>query len=323
MLEIDLLVVPGSGPVGVAATVDLAEAMVRSRTGGGAPVDVRVVGGEGGAVTLRGGMSIPAVPLSEAGPARPWVVIPGIGESGATEIERRLNERELLRAAEWVGLRAGEGSRVAASCTGTFVAAEAGVLHERAVTTTWWLAGLFAARYPRCRVDADRMVVRDGPVITAGAALGHVDLLLAIVEEEFDATTAHAVSSRIAVAPRISQTPFRRSTVYRDLDPDLVAVEHYVLDHLDQPIRLDELAAAAHMSSRTLARRVHAATGLSPIRFVQRIKVESALDLLRDPHRSVTEVAHAIGLADASTLNRLLRRTTGQPPGRFRAVADR
>lgn len=323
MLEIDLLVVPGSGPVGVAATVDLSEAMARSRTGGGAPVDLRVVGGEDGTVTLRGGMSIPAVPLSEAGPARPWVVIPGIGESGATEIERRLNEREMLSAAEWVGLRAGEGSRVAASCTGTFVAAEAGVLHERAVTATWWLAGLFAARYPRCRVDADRMVVRDGPVITAGAALGHVDLLLAIVEEEFGATTAHAVSSRIAVAPRISQTPFRRSTVYRDLDPDLVAVEHYVLDHLDQPIRLEQLAAAAHMSSRTLARRVHAATGLSPIRFVQRVKVESALDLLRDPHRSVTEVAHAIGLADASTLNRLLRRTTGQPPGRFRAVADR
>ncbi|WP_083884431.1 GlxA family transcriptional regulator [Nocardia higoensis] len=323
MLAIDLLVVPGSGPVGVAATVDLAEAIVRSHTGGGASVDVRVVGGEAGTVALRGGMSIPAVPLSDTGPARPWVVIPGIGESGATEIERRLNERELVRAAEWVGLRAGEGVNVAASCTGTFLAAEAGVVDDRTVTTTWWLAGLFAARYPRCRVDADRMVVRDGPLRTAGAALGHVDLLLAIVEDEFGAATAHAVSSRIAVAPRISQTPFRRSTVCRDLDPDLVAVERYVLDHLDKPIRLDDLAAAARMSPRTLTRRVHAATGLSPIRFVQRVKVESALDLLRDPHRSVTEVAHAIGLADASTLNRLLRRTTGQPPGRFRAAAER
>ncbi|WP_084495290.1 GlxA family transcriptional regulator [Nocardia shimofusensis] len=323
MLEIDLLVVPGSGPVGVAATVDLAEAITRSHTGAHASVDVRVVGGDIGTIALRGGMSIPAIPLSDTGPARPWVVVPGIGESGATEVERRMNDPELRAAAAWLAAGSEGGSRVAASCTGTFLAAEAGVLHERTVTTTWWLAGLFAARYPRCRVDADRMLIRDGPALTAGAALGHVDLLLAIIEDEFGPAIAGIVSSRIAVAPRISQTPFRRSAVYRDLDPDLVTVERYVLDHLDQPIRLDELAAAAHMSSRTLARRVHAATGLSPIRFAQRIKVESALDLLRDPHRSVTEVAHAVGLADATTLNRLLRRTTGQPPGRFRTATAR
>lgn len=318
MLAIDLLVLPGSGPVGVATTVDLAEALTRSRTDGSRSVDLRVVGGDGGAVALRGGMSIPAIPLAETGSARPWVVIPGIGVSGATEVERRLNDHEVRAAAKWVASGARGGSRIAASCTGTFLAAEAGVLSDRTVTTTWWLAGVFAARYPRCRVDADRMLVRDGPVLTAGAALGHVDLLLALIEEEFGSTTAHAVSSRIAVAPRISQTPFRRSTVYRELDPDLVTVERYVLDHLDQPIRLAELAAAARLSSRTLTRRVQGATGLSPIQFVQRIRVETALDLLRDPHRSVTEVAHAVGLADASTLHRLLRRTTGQPPGWFR-----
>ncbi|WP_083889247.1 GlxA family transcriptional regulator [Nocardia pneumoniae] len=319
MLSIDVLVVPGSGPVGVAATVDIAEALTRSHALAQEPaVDVRIVGGTNGAIALRGGLSVPATPLSETGPARPWVVIPGIGDSGATEIERRLGERDARAAAQW--LADAGASRIAASCTGTFLAAEAGVLAGRNVTTTWWLAGLFARRYPACHVDADRMLVRDGPVITAGAALGHVDLLLALIEESFGSATAQTVASRIAVAPRVSQTPFRRSAVYREVDPDLAAIEKFVLERLDRPIRLTELAAATHLSTRTLARRIQATTGLSPIQFVQRIKVEAALDLLRDPNRSVADVAQAIGLADASTLNRLLRRTTGHPPGSFRSA---
>ncbi|WP_054812029.1 GlxA family transcriptional regulator [Nocardia arizonensis] len=315
----DLLVLPGSGPLGVAATVDLAEALARSRHTGHRPaVDIRVVGGDGGTVALRGGLSVSATPLSEAGSARPWIVIPGIGCSAATEIERRLAEPDVRAASRW--LADARGSRIAASCTGTFLAAEAGVLADRNVTTTWWLAGVFARRYPTCRVDADRMLVRDPPVITAGAALGHVDLLLAIVDEVLGSAVASSVSARIAVAPRISQTPFRRSEAYRDIDPDLAAVERYVLDRLDSPIRLTDLAAATHLSSRTLARRIHATTGLPPIQFVQRIKVEAALDLLRDPHRSIADVARAVGLADASALNRLLRRTTGKPPGAFRSA---
>ncbi|MBH0779617.1 GlxA family transcriptional regulator [Nocardia bovistercoris] len=318
MLSVDVLVIPGSGSVGVAATVDLAEALSRSHATGHAPaVDVRVVGGDGGAVDLRGGLSVAATPLSEAGAARPWVVVPGIGCSGATEIERRLGEPDARAAARW--LADARHSRIAASCTGTFLAAEAGVLADRNVTTTWWLAGVFARRYPTCHVDADRMLVRDRSVLTAGAVLGHVDLLLAIVEEAFGSVVARSVAARIAVAPRVSQTPFRRSEAYRDIDPDLATVEQFVLDRLDHPIRLSELAAATHLSTRTLTRRIHATTGLSPIQFAQRIKVEAALDLLRDPHRSVADVARSIGLADASALNRLLRRTTGHSPGAFRS----
>ncbi len=317
MLALDLLVVPGSGPVGVAATVDLAEALTRGHAAEHA-VDIRIVGGDGGPIALRGGLSVHATALSETGPARPWVVVPGIGCSGATEIERRLADPDVVAATRW--LRAAGESRIVASCTGTFLAAEAGALDGREVTTTWWLAGLFARRYPTCRVDADRMLVHDGLAITAGAALGHVDLLLAVVTETMGATVARAVAARIAVSPRDSQAPFRRSAVYRDVDPDLAAVERHVLDRLAEPIRLADLAEAARVSPRTLSRRIHASTGMAPIQFAQRIKVEAALDLLRDPRRGVSEVARAVGLADASALNRLLRRTTGRPPGAFRST---
>ncbi|OHT67987.1 AraC family transcriptional regulator [Mycobacteroides chelonae] len=313
----DLLVVPGAGPVGVATTLDVVEGLARSHNSPAAAlVDVRVVGGEAGTVPLRGGMSVSAVPISMAGAPRPWVVIPGIGHSAPSEIDQRLAQEDLRAAVNW--LAGASDSRVAASCTGTFVAAEAGFLDGRAATTTWWLAGLFAARYPHCRIDADQMIVRDGPVLTAGAVMGHLDLLFAIVDEVFGAEVARSVAARAAAAPRSSQGQFRRSALYREIDPDLVAIERLVLARMDRPIRLAELAEEAHLSTRTLARRVRVATGMSPVQFAQRIKVEAALDLLRDPRRSIADVAAAVGVADASTLNRLIRRTTGRSPGSFR-----
>ncbi len=319
MLSMDLLVVPGSSPIAVAATLDLAEALKRSRY---APkdvsIDVRVIGGDNGIVALRGGLFVPAVPVTEAGPARPWVVVPGIGSASPGEMARRLGEPDVQSAVEW--LAKAIDSRIAASCTGTFVAAEAGALGGRAVTTTWWLAGLFAARYPDCRLDADRMLVKDGPVFTAGASMGHIDLVLAIAEEVFGVEIARAMAARAAATPQPSQAPFQRGVMFREMDPNLAAIERYVLAQIDQPVRLAELAAATHTSPRTLTRRVQAATGLSPVQFAQRIKVEAALDLLRDSRRSVRDVAQAVGLADASTLNRLIRRITGRSPGTFRSA---
>lgn len=126
------------------------------------------------------------------------------------------------------------------------------------------------------------MTVRDGSVLTAGAVLGHVDLLLARISAELGKEVADAVVARVSASVRSSQAPFRRAEVYRDLDLDLAIVERYVLERLDRPVRLAELAAAAHVSPRTLTRRVHATTGMSPMRFVQRIRVEAALDMLRD-----------------------------------------
>jgi transcriptional regulator GlxA family with amidase domain len=322
MLDVDLLVVAGSGPVGVAATVDLVEALACCRVAPGAPpARVRVVGGDSGQVALRGGLSIAAIPPDRTTGAAPWVVVPGIGGATPADLVRRLDEPDTRAATVWLADAFAGGARVAASCTGTLLAAEAGVLTGRAATTTWWLAGWFARRHPSVRLDADRMLVRDGPVLTAGAVLGHVDLLLAVVAEELGPDATREVAGRIAATPRGSQAPFRRAALYGEANPDLAAVERFVLEHLDSPISLGQLAAATRLSTRTLARRVHAATGLPPIRFVQRIRVEIAVDLLRDRRRGLDEVARAVGVADAASLHRLMRRVTGRSPGSFRPPA--
>ena len=324
MLSIDLLVLEATGPLGVAATTELAEAARLTHLGDGAAgIDVRVVGGETGTVALRGGLAVAATPLADAGAARPWVVVPGIGAAGPAEMERRLASTDVHRAADWLAAAVAGGSAVAASCTGTFVAGLAGALDGRLVTTTWWLAGFFGRRFPACRVDADRMTVRDGPVLTAGSALGHVDLLLELIGDELGERVAGAVAARAAASRRPSQAPFRRTAGYPDLDPGLAEVERYVLDRLDRPVRLAELAAAVHLSARTLDRRMQAATGLSPMRFVQRIRVEAALDLLRDRSLSMAQIAAAVGVADAAALHHLIRRATGQPPQAFRPGAAR
>lgn len=89
-------------------------------------------------------------------------------------------------------------------------------------------------------------------------------------------------------------------------------------DRLKRTITLDDAARALHMSTRTLARRIHAATGLSPRRLIQKIRLGGVLNLIEHTRLPLALVAESVGLSDAAVLHRLVVRHTGQSPGRFR-----
>jgi transcriptional regulator GlxA family with amidase domain len=199
-----------------------------------------------------------------------------------------------------------------------FVLGAAGSLDERRCTTTWWLTGALAQRHPRAIVEPDELVVSDGPAITAGAQFAAADLTLEIVTQCCGAGLAEAVAGRLAIARRHSQAPFRRSQAYSDVDPTVAAAESFVVGNLHRPLRLAEIAAATNVSPRTLARRIEGAVGLSPMRFVRSIRVETALGLLRQGGSNLTSIADRVGVADTASLSRMIRQATGQPPSAFR-----
>ncbi len=246
------------------------------------------------------------------------VVLPGMFAASARTVEKLVARQDVQQAADLVAKAAEKGVMIAASCSATFVLATSGLLDGRSATTTWWLSPKFARMFPKVSLSADLMVVDAGEVLTAGAALAHVDLMLALVARLAGPSVAHLVARYLVLDERPSQARYMVMEHLRVSDPGLRAVERFIAQNIGRQLSLDELARVAAMSPRTLARRVHANLGMTPHALVQRIRVSRAAHLLETTRASVDEVAAQVGYADAAAFRRVFRRFAGESPRRRR-----
>jgi transcriptional regulator GlxA family with amidase domain len=237
------------------------------------------------------------------------LVIPGLGESSRTELEAALASDDGRRAIDAIGRAEGV---VASSCASTFLVAESGRLDGRRATTSWFLAPVFAQRYPAVRLAADEVVVEDGPILTGGAAMAQMDVMLRIVARFAGAEVARLCARYLLADARSSQAGYVNLTSFTASDANLAEAEQWVRENLVRgDMTVEEIAGACRLHPKTFYRRLLAATGLAPSRFVQRVRLEVATDLLRDTALSVGDIAARVGYADASTLRRILRRELG------------
>jgi transcriptional regulator GlxA family with amidase domain len=206
---------------------------------------------------------------------------------------------------------ADDGAHVAAACIGTFIAAESGVLDGETVTTTWWLAPFFRQRYPRVRLDDRRMLVRSGRVLTAGAALSHMDMALWLIRQA-SPLLAETTARHLIVDSRPSQSAYAMSDHLAHADPLVQQFERWGRERLADGFSLDEAARAIGASKRTLARRINDVLGKSPLWYFQDLRVEHAVHLLRTSSDNVERIAAAVGYADGVALRNLLRRKLGR-----------
>lgn len=249
------------------------------------------------------------------------LVIPGVFATKDSSIERLLARPDVTRIVSILGRAAAKGAIVAASCSATFFVAAAGLLDGASATTTWWLMPFFARRFPQVSLSADRMVVESGAVLTAGSAFAHADLMLAVVSRLTSPSLASLTASYLVLDARASQSRYMVMDHLRSFDPALRALEDFIHANIDRQLSLDELASAAGTSPRTLARRVEASVGMTPQRFVQRVRVARAAHLLETTRASVDEVATRVGYADAAAFRRIFRRHTGESPRGRRACS--
>ncbi|MEV0355016.1 helix-turn-helix domain-containing protein [Nocardia sp. NPDC050697] len=317
MIGIDLLVLDGASASAVGSTVDVVSAANRIL---GAPAfDLRFVA-PAPEVRIRGGLTARARPLARARP-RDLVVLPGLGAADATEIAARLAAPDIAAAGAWLVDAQARGAEIAASCTAVFVLGAAGLLTGRRCVTTWWLGAELARVAPGARVVLDDMVVRDGPIRTAGSAFAHIDLMLAIMRQHGGAALTDELAARLVVDQRASQASFLVPSHLAARDDTVAALESFVRAHPAHPHTLESLARHCNLSPRTLARRTGAAAGLSPLQLVARVRLQRALHLLRSTRLPLGEIAAAVGLADPATLHRLVKRHTGRAPGALRPGA--
>jgi transcriptional regulator GlxA family with amidase domain len=196
--------------------------------------------------------------------------------------------------------------------------AEAGLLNCVPATTTWWFADAFQLRYPQVKLDADKTLIDSGRAITAGAMTAHTDLALHILRRLGGVDLARRVSGIMLVdGARTSQRPFM--SVQKDFSEPLIQnAVTWMSKHLAQAIVIDELANAMHVSYRTLHRRFIEVTGLSPLAYLQALKIERAKELLEISNSDFESITEKVGYGDASSFRRLFKRATGLSPAQYR-----
>ena len=256
-------------------------------------------------VTTSQGLSVPIDRPDRRTPD--CVVVPAIGYKMPAPLEKALARPDVTDATQLLRDYARRGATMAAACIGTFVMAESGLLAGHSATTTWWLAPLFRRRYPEVTLEDSSMVISSGQFVTAGAALGHMDLALWLVRR-VSPQLAALTAQYLIVDSRPSQSVYALTDHLVHADPLVGRFESWARANLAHGFSLDEAAKAVGSSKRTLARRLQSVLGRSPLEYFQSVRVERAVHLLKTTEASVDEIAERVGYADGVTLRTLLRR---------------
>jgi len=323
MFDFTVVVLNGAYPTAVAVTRDmLAAASALAPRAGVAPPRWRLCSVAGGAVALQGGLSVQTsrLPLRGRGDHSTWVV-PGLGVDAPEALVQRLGEADVAQAIAALARHARAGGAVAAGCSAAFLLAAAGLLAGRRATTSWWLAPQLKAAAPQCRVDADRMVCADGPVVTAGAAFAQADLMLHLLRARCGAALADLLSRVLLIDGRQAQAPFIVPEVMASGDALVARLAARVQAALPSPPSVAQLALDFCVSERTLARHVQRATGKGTLALVQSVRLRRARTLLETSRLTVEQVAQAVGYQDATALRRLMKKSAGANPSRWRVAA--
>jgi transcriptional regulator GlxA family with amidase domain len=321
MRDFTILVLPGAYASSVAMTLDILDAAARLAPRARAPRPTwRVVSPAGGGLALSGSLRLDAaaMPVRARDDASTWIV-PGLGTENPAAITARLARDDALRAIAALRRHVERGGRVAASCSAVFLLQAAGLLAGRRATTSWWLAPELRRLEPACAVDADRMVCEDGPVTTAGAALAQSDLMLHLLRTRFGVALADAVGKVLLIDGRQAQAPFVVPSMMANGSELVRRLTQRIESALPHPPSVAQLAGELAMSSRTLARHVRAATGRGPLALVQGVRLNRARHLIESSRLTIAQVAERVGYEDATALRRLMRKSAGAAPSRFRA----
>lgn len=207
------------------------------------------------------------------------------------------------------------GSIVATHCTGTFILAEAGLLRHRVATTHWAKAKELATRYPDVRLNIQEILTEDGNVICGGAVTAYSNVILAIVSrlagEELASDTARYL---LIDRYRGAQTAYAKEglgDVQQQGDAFVVQAKNWINANYWRSFRLIDVAEALGVSERTFNRRFKDTTSVTPIKFIQRVRIESAKRLLEEGGGSAQEVSQRVGYEDLATFRELFKRETG------------
>ncbi|MBO0914407.1 GlxA family transcriptional regulator, partial [Streptomyces laculatispora] len=221
----------------------------------------------------------------------------------------------------WLRENAPHAERLVSVCSGALLLAAAGQLDGHRVTTHWMLCDHLARAYPEVEVDPEPIFVRDGRLATSAGVTAGIDLALALVEEDHGRDVALTVARHLVVFLRRpgNQAQFSAQlTAQTARREPLREVQHWITEHPGDDLSVEALAARARLSPRHFARAFQAETGMTPGRYVDRVRLEQARRLLEDTTDGVAGISRLCGYGTPEAMRRAFIKALGTAPAEYR-----
>jgi transcriptional regulator GlxA family with amidase domain len=215
--------------------------------------------------------------------------------------------------------------RTTSVCMGAFLLAACELLDGHSATTHWRYAPKLQAKYPTIIVDGDRIFTKDRGVWTSAGMTAAIDMVLALIEEDLGAPVSRAVARMLVVFYRRPGGQFQYSSLL-ELDPESDRIRKalsYAREHLCDPLSVELLADVANLSVRQFSRSFVAATGTSPAKAIERLRVEAAKPAIEDGREMLEVIAKRVGFGDAERMRQSFYRVMGQTPQELRRHSKR
>ncbi|BCG88023.1 AraC family transcriptional regulator [Mesorhizobium sp. 113-3-9] len=312
MRHIEILAYPDvqlldvSGPLQVFASAN----DFRTQAGEPAPYEVTVVAASP-RIRTSAGLVLEAAALPAHGPGIDTLIVPGgWGINAACEAP------ELI---DWVTGRSRDATRTASVCSGAMLLATAGLLDGRRAVTHWGRCAEFARRFPAVRLEPDPIFIRDGNVWTSAGVTAGIDLALSFVEADLGRRVALAVARELVVFLKRpgGQAQFSQTLKLQLGDERFDRLHGWIQDNLDGDLSLPNLAERANMSPRSFSRHYREATGRTPARAIEEIRIEAARRML-ERGQAVNQTARRCGFGSEETMRRGFLRVLGTNPRDYR-----
>jgi transcriptional regulator GlxA family with amidase domain len=265
----------------------------------------------GGGVESSSGLKLSSEPL-RSGPFDTIIVAGG-------EVARSPAAMQAIVA--W--LSSTRARRTASVCSGAYFLAMAGRLDGRRATTHWANLDDFGHRYPKVKLDADRIFIQDGDIWTSAGISAGIDLALALIEDDHGASLARRTAQQLVVHQRRpgGQLQFSASIELGGRTARFMGLIDWMRAHLAEPLTIERLADHVAMSPRNFARAFTAELGITPAKAVERLRLETARTAVETSHTPLEHIAEAVGFGDPGRMRRAFLRSIGQPPQALRRAA--
>ncbi len=281
------------------------------------PFRVEIVGEAAGQLELASGIPIEIQRSIDTLPSTDIVIVPSVVLRGGWSKQR------YPKLVAWLRKMHAQGAVLCSACSGVFLLAETGLFDGKDTAVHFDYARALEKAYPALKVHAERVLVISGSrddLVTSGASTTWHDMALYLIARYAGATSAQEVARLFALQwHQDGLTPYIVFEGKRDHgDGEIASAQHWLDSHFSLANPVEEVVSRSKLAERTFKRRFIAATGLTPIAYVQRLRIEDAKRRLERTEASIEEISWRVGYEDAAFFRRLFRRTTGLAPGQYR-----
>jgi transcriptional regulator GlxA family with amidase domain len=303
---------------GIFDVMNAAALLAQDGVGARPPFQVEIVGESPGPLLLVSGLPIEVQRSIDDVEASDIVIVPSVLLKSQIWSTGRYP-----RLVGWLERMHERGAILCSACSGIFLLAETGLFDGRDVTVHFGYAGAFSSLYPKVAVHPERVLVISGrreELISSGASSSWHDLVLYLTARYAGATTAQEVARTFALQwHQDGLTPFIVFEGKRDHgDSEILGAQQWLSRHFSVAGPIEAVAKRSKLAERTFKRRFVGATGITPIEYVQRLRIEDAKRRLERTAAAVDEISWRVGYEDPAFFRRLFKRLTGMSPGAYR-----